>query len=77
MCIGLYVTYPLFLLDFNKTRIFSTDFRITLKNQISQNSVQWEPNCVMWTDSRTVTTTLIAALRNFATAPKNSVPTAQ
>jgi len=28
MCIGLRVKHPLFLSDFNETRIFSTDFKI-------------------------------------------------
>jgi len=34
MCGGIYVKYPLFLSDFNKPRIFSTDFEKTLKHQI-------------------------------------------
>ena len=44
MYIGLHLKYPLFLSDFNETWIFWTNFRI-LKNQISLNSVQWEPSC--------------------------------
>jgi len=32
---GLHVKYPLFLSDFNKNCIFSTDFRKILKHQIS------------------------------------------
>jgi len=31
MYIGLHVQYPLFLVDFNKTRIFTTDFHKILK----------------------------------------------
>jgi hypothetical protein len=32
MCIGLRVKYPLFLPDFNETRIFSKDFRKIISN---------------------------------------------
>ena len=43
----------LFLSDFNKTWIFSTNFRKILKYQISWNSFQREPNSSMRTDIRT------------------------
>jgi hypothetical protein len=43
---------PLFLSDFNKTRIFSENFREVLKYQILWKSVQWEPNCSTWTEGR-------------------------
>jgi hypothetical protein len=47
MCIGLYVEYPLFLLDFKGTRLFSTDFlkKKGLKYQISWKLVQLVPSC--------------------------------
>jgi len=35
MYIGLHVNYPLFLSEFNKTRIFWTDFGKMLKSQMS------------------------------------------
>jgi hypothetical protein len=48
--IVLHVKYLLFLSDFNEIRIFSIDFRKILRYQISWKSVEWEPNCSMWTD---------------------------
>ena len=57
MYIGLHVRYSLFLSDFNKTWLLSTDFRKILQYQISWKSVNWEPNCSMrkggQTDRRT------------------------
>jgi hypothetical protein len=50
---GLYITYSLFLSDFNETWIFLTGFRKILKNQISWKSVQWKPSCSMRTDGQT------------------------
>jgi hypothetical protein len=40
MYIGLHVTHPLFLSDFDESQIFSTDFRIVLRYQISSKSFQ-------------------------------------
>ena len=57
---------PLFLSDFNETRIFMKDFREKLKHQISSKPVQWEPSCSMRTDI----TKLTVVFRNFANAPK-------
>ena len=53
MNIILLVKYPLFSSDFTETSILSTDFRKTLKYQISWKVVQLEPSCFMRTDSRT------------------------
>ena len=52
MFIGLHVKYQIFLTDFNSTSILSTDFRKTLKFQISWKFVQWGQSCSMRTDGR-------------------------
>ena len=44
------VKYPLFLSDFNETKISSACFRKILKYQILLKSVQYEPKCFVWTD---------------------------
>jgi hypothetical protein len=62
--IGLHAKYPLFLSDFNATRIFSTDFRKILKYEISRKSIQWETSCSKRTDGHM--TKLIIAFRSFA-----------
>jgi hypothetical protein len=46
------VKYPLFLSDLNETWILSTDFRKTLKYQVSSKSVQWELSCSLRMEGR-------------------------
>jgi hypothetical protein len=69
MYTGLHVKCPLFLSDFNESRIYLTDFRKILKYQISWD-VQWEQS-FPWeqTYGQTYATKLIVAFRNFANAP--------
>ena len=69
MYIGLHVKYPLFLSDFNETRIFVKDFRKILKYQISCKALQWEPSCSI----RTRMTRLTVAFRNFVKAPQKTL----
>jgi hypothetical protein len=59
---------PLLLSDFNETGIFFDGFSKILTYQISWQSVQLEPSCVMRTDGQTW---LIVAFRSFAETPKN------
>jgi len=83
MYVGLHTKYPLLLPDFNETRISSTDFRKIFKYQISLNSVQRKPSCLMQRDGRTDgerqtdrptgTTQLMVAFRNFTNEPKNGL----
>ena len=67
---GIHVKSPLFLSDFNKTSIFSTDFRKICKYQISWKSTQQNPIFSMRTDRRSDMTKIVA-FRNYANAPKN------
>ena len=53
------------------TAIFSTDFRKTLRYQISRKCIWWEPSCEVRTDRRTDMTKLIIVLRNPANALRN------
>jgi hypothetical protein len=71
MYIDLQVKYWLFLSDFNKNWIVSTDFRHIPKYQISWKSVQWEQSCSKQTNGRTDTTKLTFTFRNFANAPEH------
>jgi hypothetical protein len=72
MLIVPHVNFPLFLSDFNKTWIFSTDFGKICKYQISWKSVKWEPRCYKRKDRRTDGTKIIVGFHNFSKAPKNS-----
>jgi len=76
--IALHVKYPLFLSDFNETRIFSTDFLKIPQNEISWKSLQREQNS-MRTDGRTKDMMkLIDAFRKYVHAPNLAIipPTA-
>jgi len=53
MYIGRYIQYPLFLSDFNETRIFMTHFWSVCQYQIPWTFVQREPNCSVRTDGQT------------------------
>ena len=65
----LHVKYPLFLSDFNKILILSTDF---LKKAQVLSFVKTRPVGaeLFHADGRTDMTKLIVAFRNFANAPK-------
>ena len=68
----LHVKYPLFLSDFNKILILSTDF---LKKAQVLSFVKTRPVGaeLFHADGRTDMTKLIVAFRNFANAPKTRV----
>ena len=71
----LHVKYPLFLSDFNKTWIFSTDFRKIFRYQILQKPAQREPGSMRTygrTDYQADMTKLTVAFRNFSNASKKS-----
>ena len=82
MYVGLHVKYPLFLSDFNKTCVFSIDFRkkVQILNFIKIRQAaanffhadrQTEEQTGERTDRQTYMTKLTAAFRNFANAPEN------
>jgi len=50
MYTGIHAIYLLMLGDFNKTWIFSTDFRKLVSIKSYEKSVQWEPRLSIWTD---------------------------
>jgi len=41
---NVHVKYPLYLSDFNRTRLSSTDFEKMMIYLISNDSIQWEPS---------------------------------
>jgi hypothetical protein len=72
----LHVKYSLFLLDLNKTRIFSTDFRKIFnikfhENPSSGSRVVPRGRTNRRMNGETGMTKLITAFRNFANVPKN------
>ena len=76
MYTGLHVNYLLFLSDFNRTQIFSTDFENILKYEFHENpsiGIRVVP-CVQ-TFGQTDMRKLIVAFRNFANAPKRETVT--
>ena len=70
-CILIFRKHPLFLSDFNKIWVFSTDIRKILKHQTSKKLAQWEPSCSTRTERQTGMTKLIVSFRNFARSPVN------
>ena len=66
------VKYPLFLLNFNKTLIFSTDFRGKKKQISNFVTIRLMVAELVHSDRRTDMTKLIVAFGNFANVPKIS-----
>jgi len=78
MFVGLHVTYPLFLPDFNETWIFEIDFRKYLNIKFHENSSSGSRVVPCGraggrTDRQTDMTKLIVAFRNSANAPNNEL----
>jgi hypothetical protein len=72
---GIHVKHGLFLSDFNKTWIFSTDFRKILKCQISWKSLQWERSFPYGqTERHTDMMNLTVVFRSFSNASKTRQP---
>jgi hypothetical protein len=69
MYIGLHVQYPLFLSDFNETRIFSTVFRKICNLKFHENPSSGGSSCSMRTDGHEEAD----SHRNFANAPQKKL----
>jgi hypothetical protein len=78
MYIGIHVKYPLFLSDFNETRILSTDFRKILISHLMKIRVVGAElfheggRTDRQTDRQTDMTKLIVGFGNFSNASKNN-----
>ena len=62
---------PVILIHFNKTWIFSRQFRNIFKYKFSWKSAQWEPSFSIRTDGQ-IWRSQQSAFRNFANAPINA-----
>ena len=73
MYIGLHVRYPSLLLDFSKTRIFSTNF--PKKNPQTSNfmEIRLVGDELFPADGKRDMTKLTDAFRNFTNAPENQM----